>query len=252
MQRIFWILLAALLLPVAALAPAAAKEVIVSAAPAPNYMAGKLAVRQSYMPAPQVNDGGLPVIGLQRLADYAVQAVSVTGDTRDSARRHDEIYAMIKGAIELAKKRGLIELATGQLVVEPLTLENYRSLTLTSDGRPDSDMTTFLVKTKLTKGVDSKAALERIDAFIKAVPAVGRALMKQTGDLTLSVVSPDQYRGAIIDLVAADAKATAARMGPDYAVTIDGLDRPVEWSRASLTDVFLYVPYSYRVVPKSR
>ena len=37
--------------------------------------------------------------------------------------------------------------------------------------------------------------------------------------------------------------------GADSAV-VGGLDRPVEWSRASLTEVFLYVPYTYVVVPK--
>ena len=84
------------------------------------------------------------------------------------------------------------------------------------------------------------------------MPAVGRAEMEPQGELTLSVVRPDQYRGAIIDLVAADAYATAATMGPDYAIEAKGLERPVEWSRASLTEVFLYVPYRYDVVPKGR
>ncbi|MDB5722627.1 MAG: TonB-dependent receptor, partial [Alphaproteobacteria bacterium] len=97
-----------------------------------------------------------------------------------------------------------------------------------------------------------KAALDRIEAFIKSVPTVGRAEMRRKGDLTLSIVSPDQYRGQIVDLVAADARAMAARVGPDYAVEAKGLDRPVDWSRASLTEVFLYVPYSYSVVPVRR
>jgi hypothetical protein len=50
-------------------------------------------------------------------------------------------------------------------------------------------------------------------------------------------------------LIAADARASAARFGPNYAVEARGLDRPVEWSRASLTDVFLYVPYNIVVRP---
>ena len=82
------------------------------------------------------------------------------------------------------------------------------------------------------------------------MPTVGRALLEADDDLTLSVVNPDQYRSQVVDLVAADARATAARLGSEYAVEARGLDRPVEWSRASLTEVFLYVPYSYTVVPK--
>ena len=59
-----------------------------------------------------------PAIGMKRLADFAVQAVTIVGDTRDEQKRRDEIFGMVKKAIELAGKRGGIELATGQFVVE--------------------------------------------------------------------------------------------------------------------------------------
>ena len=195
-----------------------------------------------------------PAIGLKRTADFAVQFVTITGDTRDEQKRRDEIFDMVRRAIELAGRRDGIELSTGTLVVEPLTLGNYRNLPLgdedeDEDYRPDTDSVSFIVKTPLSAGSDSKAALERINAFIKAVPPVGRAELKTNGDLTLSVVGPDKYRGEIIDKVAADARATAARLGPNYAVNADGLDRSVEWTRASLTEVYLYVPYSYSVTP---
>lgn len=196
-----------------------------------------------------------PAIGLKRTADFAVQYVTITGDTRDEQKRRDEIFEMVKRAIELAGRREGIELSTGTLVVEPLTLSNYRNLSLgdededDDDYRPDTDSVSFIVKTRLSAGMDAKAALERIEAFVKAVPAVGRAELKTNGELTLSVVGPDKYRGEIIDRVAADARATAARLGANYAVTANGLDRPVEWTRASLTEVYLYVPYSYSVTP---
>ncbi|MFN3388817.1 MAG: TonB-dependent receptor [Allosphingosinicella sp.] len=196
-------------------------------------------------------DDRIPAIGLRRTGDFAVQQVSIVGDTRDQAKRRAEIYEMIRGAIALAGRSGGVQLATGEMIVEPLTLANYRNLALSSDGRPDTDRVTFLVKTPLG-GADARTALERIDAFIKAVPTVGRAEMRAVGDLTLSVVAPDQYRGRIVELVAADARDTAAKLGPAYAVEAKGLDRPVEWTRASLTEVFLYVPYSYTVVPAAR
>jgi hypothetical protein len=194
-------------------------------------------------------DASMPAVGLRRRADFAIQEVTITGDTRDATARHDEMYRMIRGAIELAQKRG-VQLATGDTVVEPLTLENYRNLTLTRDNRPDSEKVSFLVKTALTDGSDAKAALDRIDAYVKAVPAVGRALIERSDDLTLSVVKPDQYREQIVTLVAADAKAMAQHFGVDYAVEARGVERPVEWSRAGLTDVFLYIPYQITVVPK--
>ena len=194
-------------------------------------------------------DEKIPLIGLRRRADFAVQEVAITGDTRDSTARHNEMFAMIRGAIELAGRRG-VQLAIGDTVIEPLTLENYRSLTLTKDSRPDAERVTFLVKTPLGAGVDSKTALDRIDGFVKAVPAVGRALIEPVGDLTLSVVKPDQYRDEIVGLVADDARKMSQRFGADYGVEAKGIDRQVEWSRAGLTDVFLYIPYQITVVPK--
>jgi hypothetical protein len=193
----------------------------------------------------------MPLIGLKRTADFAIQYVTIAGDTREMPQRRDEILAMVKNAIDLAGQRG-VELATGTLIVEPLTLANYRNFPLSNDGRPDTDRVSFLVKARLPATGDTKEALDRIQAFVKAVPAVGRAQMTSGGDLTLSVVGPDQYRGRIVDLVAADGRAIAARLGPEYAVEARGLDRPVEWSRATLTEVFLYVPYSYTVVPVRR
>lgn len=192
----------------------------------------------------------IPVIGLRRLADFAVQEVAIVGDTREAVKRNAEIYAMLENAIELAQKRGGIELATGELIVEPLTKANYEDLALGSDGRPDTGRASFLVKVRLTDGATAKAAIERIAAFIKDVPTVGRAEMRASGDLTLSLVKPDQYRGAVADLIAADARDMAGRIGEGYAVDVRGLDRPVEWTRASLTEVFLYLPYGYSVVPK--
>lgn len=217
--------------------PAPAQEVVVSASRASANRDG-------------FQGTSLPIITMRRTADFAVQRVAITGDTRDEALRRKEIYAMVKSAIERARQYG-VELATGDYVVEALTLENYGNLTLSKDRRPDSERTSFIVKAKLEPGIDAKAALERISKFIKAVPPTGRAQMETVGDLTLSVLNPDQYRQKIIEMIAADAAATAARFGPDYGVEVRGLDRPVEWSRASLSEVFLYLPAAYVIRPKN-
>ena len=193
-------------------------------------------------------DQSRPAIGLRRTADFAVMYVTIAGDTRDIERRREEIFTMVRGAIEQAQRSG-VELATGDFIIEPLTIDNYRNLPMSNDGRPDTDRVTFLVKTRLAADTDGASAVERIDRFVRAVPAVGRAEIRRTGQLTLSVVAPDQYRERILELGAADSQAAAARFGPGYAVEARGLDRPVEWMRASLTDVFLYVPYNIVVRP---
>lgn len=194
-------------------------------------------------------DANTPAVGLKRTADFAVQEINIVGDTRDPTMRANEIYAMLANALHDANKGGVV-LAFGERTLQSVTLSNYRDLSLERDSRPDSQKLSFLVKVPLQAGGDAKSAEGRIAAFVKAVKPVGRAQMETTGDLTLSVVAPDQYRGAIADAVAADAKAMAARLGPDYGVEIEGLNRPVEWTRAGLSDVLLYVPYKLVIVPK--
>ena len=194
-------------------------------------------------------DARMPALGLRRAADFALQPVSVTGDTRDAALRQEEMYQTIRRAIELAPSHN-VQLASGEVIVEPLTLTNYRDVTFATDNRPDSNRVRLLVKAALNGATDARAATARITGFLKAIKPVGRALVEANDDLTLSVVAPDQYRPDIARKIAEDAASMAAKFGPNYAVQVVGLNRPVEWSRASLTEVFLYIPYELTVVPK--
>lgn len=194
-------------------------------------------------------DERVPAVGLKRVADFAIQPIRVTGDTRDADTRHEEMYQTVRRAIEIAGAHG-VQLAFGGTVVEPLTLSNYRDLTLARDDRPDTNRIILLVKTPLGGSVDAREAIARIDRFLKALKPIGRALVEENGDLTLSIVAPDQYRSGIGALVAKDAAEMAAKFGADYAVEVRGLNRPVEWSRAGLTQVLLYIPYELVIVPK--
>ncbi len=190
-----------------------------------------------------------PAVGLRRTADFAVQEITITGDSRDPDKRASEIYTTLANAIGQAPKSG-VQLAYGDVTIQPVTLRNYRDLSLARDSRPDSQKLTLLVKAALQGGRDAQAAQAAITAFIKAVKLDGRALIESSEDLTFSVVDPAQYRPAIADVIAADAKAMAAKLGPDYGVEIEGLNRPVEWSRSGLSEVLLFIPYKLVIVPK--
>ena len=187
-----------------------------------------------------------PIINLKRTADYVVQPVRLTGDARDATVRMNDVNATLRTMIAGAPKAS-VELATGDYVVEPLTVTNYRNLTYGGDGRPDTSTTTFLVKVKLAPGMDIAAAKAQIKRFVDSVDKTGRSTLTVMGEPTLSVVNPDQYRGQIADLIAADAATMKVKFGPDYGVVVTGLDRPVEWARAGPVEVFLYLPSTYTV-----
>ena len=190
----------------------------------------------------------MPAVGLRRPADYLVQQVVIRGDTRDPKERRREIYEMLGKAVSMAAKGG-IELAYGDYILTPLTAENVTNLALKNDNRPDSQRVDFLVKVRLS-GMTGQQAEAKIAKFIDSVPEVGRAQMDAFDDSTLSVVGPDSYRQKIAAVIAEDARMLSQTVGEGYAVEIEGLNMPVQWTRAGPSDVLLYIPYKLTVVPK--
>ena len=188
-----------------------------------------------------------PVVGLRRQADAVVLQLSIASDSRDPETRKREIHAILLAALDRAAAAGL-DLVTGGFELTPVTKASYQDLPLVSAGRVDTSQATLMVKVKLAGSIT--AAEQRLDAFIKSVPRTGRGTIDKVGGLSLTIVNPDQYRDAIVQLVADNARHHAAMFGPDYAVQASGVDGQVSWSQVSGTEVFLYVPYRYTIVPK--
>lgn len=191
----------------------------------------------------------MPAVGLRRAADFLVQEVAIRGDTRDQAQRRREIRTMLSDAIRRADAAG-VELAFGDFVLTRLTSANAEEVTLSGDGRPDSEQVRFLVKARLGGTQTGEAAERQIARFVDGVPEVGRAQMDVIGDSTLSIVSPDNYRPQIADEIGRDAQAMAQRIGDGYAVEVEGLNMPVQWARSGPGEVLLYVPYRLTIVPR--
>ena len=188
-----------------------------------------------------------PVVGLRRTADSAIQRVQFTSDSREEDVRKREIHAMLEAAIRKAESSG-VELVTGDFELTKVTLTNYKGLVFQRGGRPDTSEIGLSVKAGLAGSVGS--AQERIDSFVRAVPPNGRALIEKRGGITLTIKNPDQYRPEIIKLVAAEALKTAGAFGPEYGVQVSGLNEQLAWAQASPTEVFLYLPYDFSVMPK--
>ncbi|WP_442680536.1 TonB-dependent receptor [Sphingomonas sp. ASY06-1R] len=191
----------------------------------------------------------MPAVGLRRTADFLVQQVIIRGDTRDPKQRAVEIRQMLERAVQLAGKHG-VQLAYGDYILTPLTPDNLDQITLSNDSRPDSQKISFLVKAQLGGKESGARAEKRIEYFVESVPEVGRAQMDMDDDSSLSIVGPDQYRAQIADKVMEDARMLSTKMGAGYAVSIEGLNMPVQWTQAGPAEVLLYIPYKLVIVPK--
>jgi hypothetical protein len=188
-----------------------------------------------------------PVVGLRRQADSAVQAIQISSDSRDENERKREIQAVLAAALDRASAAG-VELVTGNFELVPVTKANAKDLAYFGAGRPDTSRVVLMVKAKLAGS--TVAAQQRIDAYVKGVPKSGRGLLEASSGLSLTIINPDQYRDAIVKAVAEHATRYAALFGPEYRVSVTGLDGQVAWSQVSGSDVFLYVPYRYSIVAR--
>jgi hypothetical protein len=187
------------------------------------------------------------VIGLRRDADSAVQAIWITSDSRVESMRKSEIHAMLLAALQRAGAAG-VQLVMGDFELVPVTTASYRDLVFQTGNRPDTSKIVLYVKAKLAGSTGN--AQKRIDDFVTAVPPSGRALLEKQGNLTLTIINPDQYRDDVVKLIAESAKRYASYFGPDYGVEVGGLNEQLAWTQVSNTQVFLYIPYRFSIKPK--
>jgi hypothetical protein len=190
----------------------------------------------------------VPLVGFQRQADYLLQPVRITGDTRDAKQRVDEVYQTIAGFLRAANAEGFT-IAYGDVVTTDVTSANLRDLPLTNAGRPDTSGITLFATTKLAE-MNVAAAQSRLAALTKGFKPIGRALVENGGSPSLSIVGPDRYRPQIAEAVAKDAARMAGLFGEGYAVEVTGLEGTVQWQRRGTTDLFLYIPYRLTITPR--
>lgn len=190
----------------------------------------------------------VPLVGYQRQADFLLQPIRITGDTRDAKLRVDEVYQTIERFLRTANAQGFT-IAFGDVVTTDVTSANLRDLPLSNAGRPDTSGITLYVTSKLVE-TSVATAQSRLAALLKGFSPVGRALVEQGGSPSLSIVGPDRYRPQIAEAVAKDAIRMAALFGDGYAVEVTGLEGTVQWQRRGTMDLYLYIPYRLTITPR--
>src|SRR5262249_50993187 len=83
----------------------------------------------------------------------------------------------------------------------------------------------------------------RIEAFLKTVQPVGRAQVEPLAGAALSLVQPEQYRGAVVAAIADDLRKITDALGQGYGGKLEGLEHPVEWVQLDELELGLFIPY---------
>ena len=195
----------------------------------------------------------VPGTSLKRPGDFILLTVQVSNDSRDAKTRTEEINATLRAMLAAAAKDKSIQLSVigDDNLVLPLKLDSA-TLQLMGGKRPDTSEATISVKTRIPETVGNSTALvAKLRDFASGIKPVGRTIIDEDGDFEISIVNPAQYRDRVIELFAADVKKVTAALGPDYKVVAQGIDQPIQWVRAGMLEVTIFVPYRYDVLPAS-
>lgn len=195
----------------------------------------------------------LPGVTLRRTGDFLLLAVRVENDSREEALRVEEMSATLDNMLDRASEVPDIELGIvlDDNLLRPLVRGDYRPY-IRAGSRPDTSVIYVRVKTPIPEeDADALALANQLAAFIDDVEVQGRTELISSTGVEVSIVDPQQYRGALIELITDEINQITRNLGGDYAVVLDGMDQKITWTRMSDTELALYIPYDFVVLPKS-
>jgi hypothetical protein len=187
-----------------------------------------------------------PAVSLTKPGDYLLQTIVLSNDSRDAELRKREIHETIAQLIASAGSRYAVFYVDEYRVA--LNRDNYRVDLDDDNKRPDSSLVSLQVRVGI--GGDptkAEAIVTDMRRFIRGASKVGRTEVDIKGDTALVMNKPERFRYELIDAIAKDSKRLMDAMALDCKVDIDGLNRRVEWERASAAELLLYIRYNVAI-----
>jgi len=185
----------------------------------------------------------MPAVVLQQRADFLVQRIRLTNDTRAEDARTKELYQTIRDMVGDAAKRTGMALSYGDEFLIPITATAYEVPLSEGGKRADTSSTSIYVKMALGEKDDVPDAIAKLRSFIKKGRLSGRTEIEPDGDVGLSLVAPEKYRYGIIAKITEDAKKLHASVGAQCKIRLSGLSNRVSWQRSDVSELTLYIPY---------
>jgi hypothetical protein len=184
----------------------------------------------------------IPAVVLQQRADFLVQRIRLTNDTRAEEARIKELHQTIRDMVGDAAKQSGIALSYGDEFLIPITATAYE-VPLAGGKRADTSSTNIYVKMALGNRDDVPGAIARLRDFIKKARVSGRTEIEPEGDVGLSLVTPEKYRYSIIAKITEDAKKLHSTVSTQCKIRLSGLSNRVLWQRSDVSELTLYIPY---------
>jgi hypothetical protein len=192
----------------------------------------------------------IPNVFMTRRADNAIFSLVVRSDTRDLSQRTGELREALRG-LQSRARNGAVSLALVDEdvgIVRDFTMAGAEEL-IRADRRPDTSMLTIRVRTPVGENDSLDDITQRIESFVENAPKPGRVEM-ETGDMELTLVSPQQYREPLLTQIVADGRRVSEMLGAGYGIRVDGLERQIAWQRSGELELTLFIPYALSAAPQ--
>jgi hypothetical protein len=190
---------------------------------------------------------GIPAVVLQRRADFLVQRIRLTNDTRAEDARIRELHQTIRDMVSDAAKKPGIALSYGDEFLIPISATATEVVLSSGGKRPDTSSTSIYVKMALGEKDNVPAAIASLTSFIKKARISGRTEIEPEGEVGLSLVTPEKYRYDIISRITEDAKKLREAVGSKCRIQLSGLANRVSWQRSDISELTLYIPYQIQL-----
>ncbi len=189
----------------------------------------------------------MPAVTITRKADFLVQNIRLTNDSRSPDLRKTEIIETIQNLIRRSQSMEGMALSYGRGFLEPIDLDDEALQLLEDRQRVDTNYIDIYAKVALNPVRSSKVQIDDLREFISGAKIAGRTEILPLGDIGLSIIGPEQYRYEIIQKIAAENMRVSQAMDAECEITIGGLEGRVQWERTSVSELTLYIPSGMEV-----
>lgn len=192
------------------------------------------------------NAAAIPAISRKVRADFVSVEVSYHSATRDVAQRRAELETMFARLKEAVAKTPGVSLSGGELGYATAPIDTVLfSDVLNTYGEAWSFSLILGVDTQPDETFDQ--LMERADAFVKGIPAMGRSEAWLGDEQALGARDIDSHRLALLQ----DISAETSRLQAIFSASelhVGGLESGVVMIPTGPLELQLYVPYTLKIM----
>lgn len=189
-----------------------------------------------------------PSVRMQVPADFVAMPIQIHNDSKDPAKRSDEIEKTLRLLTE--KLHQLPDLSVKQGVVSLSPREQSSLKAFSSYESSGGSSAQLYVLGAMKHDTNVFAVTTRLYQVINAIP-LGDGTKVTLGNTMLGLNDPEKYRDQILRSIAKSITETKKALGASGAVELDGLENQVSVMQLDERDVALFINYRLRIQTKT-